>query len=289
MTLLELLIAMSVVSVLSGSAILGVGHLRETATIQTLDTSLQTFRTNALAIQILQDLSDADSATAALDDTDSHGDVDFSLQEENEHLVIQATRSGSTDPCRKMTFGGQGPIDCDDSFTSDTAIIHGDSESAAKAPETTSTTTTSTTSTTTTTTVPPTPTTIPPQAAPPFHTTVSPRQSTMQWWDNHGSKGAWVARFTYQNDWIRHQYLDIEVTLHHSNGTTTTQQVKGFYVAGNGRSTQEIYDNTIAGTSGNYTGINSVSTRIVAVKTSTENWQSIQGSPTPAVTTTYVP
>lgn len=270
---------MSLLAVLSGTAVLGVGHLRTTAARQSLDTSLQTFRTNALAIQIMEDLSDLDSATAALADTDSHGDIDFSLHEEGDHLVIQAVRNGTTDPCRKMTFGGQSPIGCDQLFDTGGPIAPiTPPDAAAKAPETT------------TTIAPTTPTTAVPQAQPPFHTTVTPGQATMQWWDNHGSRGAWVARFSYQNDWIRHQYLDIEIVRHHSNGSKKTESVKGFYVAGNGRSIQEVYDNAVqGGGSAGYTGITHVTARITAVRTSNEDWQTMQGAPTPATTTSHHP
>lgn len=287
---------MSLLAVLSGTAVLGVGHLRTTAARQSLDTSLQTFRTNALAIQIMEDLSDLDSATAALADTDSHGDIDFSLHEEGDHLVIQAVRNGTTDPCRKMTFGGQGPIDCDQLFDTGGPITPiTPPDAAAKGPETTTTTvapttTTTTAAPTTTTTIAPTTTTAVQQAQPPFHTTVTPGQATMQWWDNHGSRGAWVARFSYQNDWMRHQYLDIEIVRHHSNGSKTTELVKGFYVAGNGRSTQEVYDNAVqGGGSAGYTGITHVTARITAVRTSNEQWQTMQGAPTPATTTSHHP
>jgi hypothetical protein len=102
-------------------------------------------------------------------------------------------------------------------------------------------------------------------------------ESDFYWWNStkHGGEGAWKASTSYQNDWIRHQYLTLEVTRVDHNGKETTSTVNSFYVPAGGSATYELWDNSLKVHKGNATGTVSVSVKVVAIQTSDESWSSV--------------
>lgn len=137
-------------------------------------------------------------------------------------------------------------------------------------------TTTTTVAPTTTTTVPATTTTTL-SSQPGSVTQLASTDSSFYWWnaDKQGGNGAWKASFTYQNDWIRHQYLTIEVTKTDNQGKTTTSVVKDFYVAAGGTSSLDVWDNELDIKNKKSEGVLTVQVKVLSVRTSDENWQSV--------------
>jgi Flp pilus assembly pilin Flp len=101
--------------------------------------------------------------------------------------------------------------------------------------------------------------------------------SDFYWWNStkHGGEGAWKASASYQNDWIRHQYLTLEVTRVDDRGRETTTTVNGFYVPAGGSATYELWDNSLKVHKGKATGTVSVSVKVVAIQTSDEGWNTV--------------
>jgi hypothetical protein len=85
-------------------------------------------------------------------------------------------------------------------------------------------------------------------------------------------------RFTFRNDWIRHQYLTLSVTRHHSDGSQTTSTVTDHYVPLNGTSEYALWANPLSASSGTLSGVVRVSVRVTYVRTSDANWQTYGGS-----------
>lgn len=83
------------------------------------------------------------------------------------------------------------------------------------------------------------------------------------WWyqTKNGGEGAWKASVSYENTWIRHQYLTLEVTRVDEKGRTTVTTVKDFYVPANGKSTFELWDNASIVNKGNVKGVMSYRSR----------------------------
>jgi Flp pilus assembly pilin Flp len=101
--------------------------------------------------------------------------------------------------------------------------------------------------------------------------------SDFYWWNStkHGGEGAWKASASYQNDWIRHQYLTLEVTRVDDKGGETTTTVNSFYVPAGGSATYELWDNALKVHKGKATGTVSVSVKVVAIQTSDEDWNTV--------------
>ena len=97
------------------------------------------------------------------------------------------------------------------------------------------------------------------------------------WWNDtkHGGEGAWIASVSYHNEWIRHQYLTLEVTRVDERGNRATTTVNGFYVPAGGSSTYESWDNSLKLHKGDLTGVLSIEVKVVAIQTSDENWSTV--------------
>jgi Flp pilus assembly pilin Flp len=187
------------------------------------------------------------------------------------------------------TAGGDGSVAAAPSSNDDTSSGGGSEDTQGSPTTTTPTTAPSDTfgeqggGGTTTTTLPPTTTTTAPA---PTTTTTQPTPTTaavtgtassFTWWnpDKHGGEGAWKASVSFNNDTNRHQYLTLQVVQVNDKGTTTTITVNDFYVPANGKSTFDQWDNAYSLTNGKEKGIVSVSVKVVSVRTSDANWQTL--------------
>jgi len=163
-------------------------------------------------------------------------------------------------------------------------------------------TTTTTQPSTTTTTLPPTTTTTLPATttttsapAPGGSTTVATRTSSDFYWFNkskNGGEGAWKATVGFKNDWIRHQYLTLEVTRIDATGKRTTTTVTDFYVPAGGSASYDAYDNALKIDGANKTGVVNVEVKVVSIKTADEKWQTMTytvNGPATAVTAPTIP
>jgi pilus assembly protein Flp/PilA len=124
--------------------------------------------------------------------------------------------------------------------------------------------------------------------APPGSVTqISATGSEFYWYNgnkNNGN-GAWKASLTFSNEWIRHQYLSLEVTRVDQSGKTTTMTVNDFYVPAGGSATYENWDNALQFTKGNPNGVVSVSVKVLSIRTSDIDWKTVSypvtdGTPT---------
>jgi pilus assembly protein Flp/PilA len=101
--------------------------------------------------------------------------------------------------------------------------------------------------------------------------------SDLDWWNDtkHGGEGAWVASFEFQNDWIRHQYLTLEVSSTDHNGKKSTFTVSNFYVPAGGTATYQAWDNDLELKNKKTMGVMSVEVKVVSITTSDENWEQV--------------
>ncbi len=97
------------------------------------------------------------------------------------------------------------------------------------------------------------------------------------WWNQtkNGGEGAWKASVAYENTWIRHQYLTLEITRVDEKGKTTVTTVKDFYVPANGKSTFELWDNALSVNRDKVKGTVSVSIEVKGIRTSDESWKTV--------------
>jgi hypothetical protein len=114
------------------------------------------------------------------------------------------------------------------------------------------------------------------------------------WWNDskHGGEGAWKASVKYQNDWIRHQYLTLEVTRVDGQGNRSTTTVNSFYVPAQGTSNYESWDNSLRLHKGDLSGVLSVEVKVVAIQTSDESWATVSyatDGPTTLITPPQTP
>jgi Flp pilus assembly pilin Flp len=114
------------------------------------------------------------------------------------------------------------------------------------------------------------------------------------WWNDskHGGEGAWKASVMYQNDWIRHQYLTLEVTRVDQEGNRSTTTVDSFYVPAQGTSNYESWDNSLRLHKGDFSGVLSVEVKVVAIRTSDESWATVSygtDGPTTVITSPQTP
>ncbi len=100
--------------------------------------------------------------------------------------------------------------------------------------------------------------------------TLGSSNGTFYWWN--GKDGGWKAVVTYENTWIRHQYLMLEVTRVDDKGKVTTSTIKDFYVPANGKSNLEVYDNLLSKSG---VGTVSVTVKVTGIKTSDEAWKTV--------------
>jgi Flp pilus assembly pilin Flp len=146
-------------------------------------------------------------------------------------------------------------------------------------PEMTTTTVPETTTTTvpetTTTTAPTTTTTAPEEHG--SSATVKGTDSDFTWWNNtkFGGNGEWKAEVTYTNDWIRHQYLTLDVTEVDEKGKKTTTTVKNFYVPAGGSSTFAHWGNDLSEKWGKVKGVVEVRVEVKSIRTSDKNWKPV--------------
>lgn len=179
-----------------------------------------------------------------------------------------------------------GPSDGDDSSNGGSADTQGSPTTTTPSPAPTLSddsdlgqqgggTTSTTLPPTTTTTAPATTTTTAPK--PGSTATVANTSSSFYWWNatKQGGDGAWKASVTFSNDWVRHQYLTLEITQVDDKGKTKTITVNDFYVPANGSASFEQWDNSYSVTNNNTKGIVSVSVKVVSVKTADLNWQTV--------------
>lgn len=101
--------------------------------------------------------------------------------------------------------------------------------------------------------------------------------SSFTWWNanKHGGQGEWKASVTFENDWIRHQYLTLKVTTVDGDGKTKTTQVDSFYVPANGSTTFHHWGNFMKDHKGQVTGVMEVHVEVVEVTTSDEGWNPV--------------
>ena len=111
------------------------------------------------------------------------------------------------------------------------------------------------------------------------------------WWNasKHGGEGAWKASVKYQNDWIRHQYLTLDVTRVDGQGNRSTTTVTGFYVPAQGTSNYESWDNSLRLHKGDFSGVLSVEVKVVAISTSDESWATVSYATDGAIAVTPRP
>jgi Flp pilus assembly pilin Flp len=97
------------------------------------------------------------------------------------------------------------------------------------------------------------------------------------WWNHtkNGGEGAWKAEVSYQNTWIRHQYLTLEVTRVDDKGNATTTTVKDFYVPANGSSTFTLWENALSVNKSHVKGTVSVTVKVTGIRTSDESWNTV--------------
>lgn len=125
------------------------------------------------------------------------------------------------------------------------------------------------------------PTTAPPTTAGGHGRTVTIRSPQSEWtWFNangQGGQGEWRAGITFTNPWIRHQYLDIEITKIHHDGTTSVSTVSGHYVAAGSSSTYFSWGNPMTlNASGTVTsGVLSMTIRVTRIETSDDAWRPV--------------
>jgi Flp pilus assembly pilin Flp len=150
--------------------------------------------------------------------------------------------------------------------------------------DTEETTTTTTVEETTTTTVPVEETTTTTAAeeeeeeAPPGSTAQpTATASDFTWWNvtKNGGNGEWVASVSFANDWIRHQYLKLEVTEIDHKGNKTTTTVNSFYVPAGGSTTFAHWANDLTDNKGRITGVVEVQVKVISITTADENWQPV--------------
>lgn len=112
------------------------------------------------------------------------------------------------------------------------------------------------------------------EAVPGSKAQVTGTASDFTWWNDtkNGGNGEWKASVTFENDWIRHQYLTLEVTTVNHKGKTSTSTVKNFYVPAGGSATYHDWGNVLKDKNGKITGTLEVQVKVVAVTTSDENW-----------------
>lgn len=141
---------------------------------------------------------------------------------------------------------------------------------------TSTSTTSSTSSTSTTSTTSITSTTVAP-AQPGSTSTVGKSGSEYYWFNKSktGGEGAWKAAVTFENSWIRHQYLTLEVTRVDEKGNRSTSTVKDFYVPAGGNAEFAYWDNALKVDGSKLTGTVSVEVRVISVRTSDVNWQTV--------------
>jgi Flp pilus assembly pilin Flp len=110
------------------------------------------------------------------------------------------------------------------------------------------------------------------------------------WWTpaKNGGDGAWNASVTFQNDWIRDQYLTVEVTRTASNGDTTTETVE-VYVAAGSTGTYDAWNNNYSVRGKSESGVVSVTVRVTSIRTYDESWQTETHSTTGPTVEVAVP
>jgi Flp pilus assembly pilin Flp len=110
------------------------------------------------------------------------------------------------------------------------------------------------------------------------------------WWapTPSGGDGAWKASVTFQNDWIRQQYLTLEVTTTSSNGKTSTETVE-FYVAAGSTGTYDAWNNNYSVRGKSESGVVSVTVRVTSIRTYDESWQTETHSTTGPTVEVAVP
>jgi len=114
------------------------------------------------------------------------------------------------------------------------------------------------------------------------------------WWNDskHGGEGAWKASVKYQNDWIRHQYLTLEVTRVDGHGNRSSTTVNSFYVPAQGTSNYDSWDNALRLHKGDFSGVLAVEVKVVAIQTSDERWATVSyttDGPTTVITPPQTP
>ncbi len=100
--------------------------------------------------------------------------------------------------------------------------------------------------------------------------TLGSSTGTFYWWN--GVEGGWKPVVTYENTWMRHQYLTLEVTRIDDTGKATTTTIKDFYVPANGKSNLEVYDNLLTKKG---VGTVAVTVTVTGIRTSDEAWKTI--------------
>ena len=164
-------------------------------------------------------------------------------------------------------------------LSADSPSTPADDESTPSSPTTTAPAAPPTTAPATTTTTAPAapPTTAPAPVVPGSTVGNTGSTSSYYWWNTTkgGGEGAWKASASYHNEWIRHQYLTLEVTRTDENGKVTTTQVNDFYVPAGGRTTFELWDNTMSVNNSTVKGVVSVTVKVTAIRTSDEKWQTV--------------
>jgi Flp pilus assembly pilin Flp len=147
-------------------------------------------------------------------------------------------------------------------------------EATTTTPVETTTTTTTPVEATTTTTVP-----VEEEEEAPPGSTALPRAtaSAFTWWNatRDGGNGEWVASVSYANDWIRHQYLKLEVTEIDDKGKKTTTTVNSFYVPAGGSTTFAHWANDLKDSDGKITGVVEVQVRVISITTADEGWKPV--------------
>jgi len=118
--------------------------------------------------------------------------------------------------------------------------------------------------------------------------------SSFYWWNTtkNGGTGAWKSSVTYENDWIRHQYLTLEVTRVDEKGKRSTSTVKDFYVPAGGSTSYEAWDNELTVNKDKLDGVVSVEVKVVSIRTSDEAWKTVSyptDGPTTVVQAPTVP
>ncbi|HEX9644569.1 MAG TPA: Flp family type IVb pilin [Acidimicrobiia bacterium] len=119
---------------------------------------------------------------------------------------------------------------------------------------------------------------------------VAASAGSFYWWapTPSGGDGAWKASVTFQNDWIRHQYLTVEVTRTASNGDTTTETVE-VYVAAGSTGTYAAWNNNYSVRGNSEHGVVSVTMRVTSIRTYNESWQTQTHSTTGPTVEVTVP
>lgn len=101
------------------------------------------------------------------------------------------------------------------------------------------------------------------------------------WWNDgaSGGNGEWAATVAFSNSWIRHQYLDLEVTTTTAQGKSSTSKVTSFYVPAGGSAEYVAWSNSFRTDKAGDPKKNSVMTvsvRVTGIRTSDEKWQTVE-------------